>query len=226
MASPACLGLGGNSQDSLLSQRLRLHWGLHASPTSTHAVGSSGKGAPGGASLRGKVALSITPRLRHEDKSPLHYTWPEDLRPFSTGMAEPLRIPIFHIADILGRSTTIATAGPQRNIRRAGVGPEQNRYDPGPRMGIDFTRLPPREGKATPGFLWREAKQRASRSRIPPVVHAHSNASSAPSQARVLYPGDSGIPRGLPDMPPYWEASPTGIPYPNTMATAVAPCSP
>ena len=120
------------------------------------------------------------------------------LRPFGTGMAEPLRTPIFHIADILGWSATIATPGPQRNIRRAGVGPEQDRYDPGPRMGIDFARLPPREGKATPGFLWREAKQRASRRRLPPVVHAHSHASSAPSQARLLYPEASGILRRLP----------------------------
>src|SRR5690349_7003174 len=69
-------------------------------------------------------------------------------------------------------------------------------------MGIDFARLPPREGKATPGFLWREAKQRASSRRLPPVVHTHSHASSAPSQARLFYPGDSGIPGGLPDMPP------------------------
>jgi hypothetical protein len=146
--------------------------------------------------------MGTTPRRRHEDKSPLHHTRPEDLRPFSTGMAEPLRTPILHIADILGRSATIATPGPQCNICRAGVGPEQERYDPGPRMGIDFTRLPPREGKATPGFLWREAKQRASRRRLLPVVRAHSNASSAPSQVRLFYSGDSGIPGGLPDMPP------------------------
>ena len=107
--------------------------------------------------------MATLPRLRHEDKGPLHHSRTEDLRPFGTGMAEPLRTPIFHIADILDWSATIATPGPQRNIRRAGVGPERDRYDPGPRMGIDFARLPPREGKATPGFLWREAKQRASR---------------------------------------------------------------
>jgi hypothetical protein len=142
--------------------------------------------------------MGTTPRLRHEDKGPLHHSRTEDLRPFGTGMAEPLRTPIFHIADILGWSATIATPGPQRNIRRAGVGPEQDRYDPGPRMGIDFARLPPREGKATPGFLWREAKQRASRRRLPPVVRAHSHASSAPSQARLLYPEASGILRRLP----------------------------
>src|ERR1041385_4702620 len=82
-----------------------------------------------GASLRGKVAMGTTPRIRHKDKSPLHHTQPEDLRPFGTGMAEPLRTPIFHIADILSRSATIATPGPQRHIRRAGVGPEQDRYD-------------------------------------------------------------------------------------------------
>ena len=98
--------------------------------------------------------MGTAPRLRYEDKGPLHHTRTEDLRPFGTGMAEPLRAPVFHIAYVLGRSATIAIPGPQRNIRRAGVGPEQDRYDSGPWMGIDFGRLPPREVKAAPGFLW------------------------------------------------------------------------
>jgi len=95
-------------------------------------------------------------------------------------MAEPLRASVFHIADIVGRSATIATPCPQRTIRRAGVGPEQDRDDPGSRMGIDFGRLPPREGKAAPGFLWREAKQWTSRRWPSPVIMVHNTAFLAP----------------------------------------------
>ena len=126
----------------------------YASSTQKPYRGETAKDHWGGASLRGKVAMGTASRPRHEDKGPLHHSRTEGLRPFGTGMAEPLRTPIFHIADILGWSATIATPGPQRNIRRAGVGPEQDRYAPGSWMGIDLARLPPREGKTTPGFLW------------------------------------------------------------------------
>src|SRR5262249_22301013 len=142
-----------------------------------------------------KVPMGTTPRLRHEDKGPLHHTWTDDLRPFGTGMAEPLHVPIFHIADVLGRSATIATPRPQRTIRRAGVGPEQDCYDPGPRMGINFGRLPPREGKAAPGFLWREAKQRTSRRRLLHTHHRIQLCNTTPHRYNTLtldLPGDSG----------------------------------
>src|SRR5215471_5284586 len=159
---------------------IRCRHGLGHTTVDSSAAGSSSTVSQGPrrpspsttrrASLWVTVTMGTTPRLRHEDKGPLHHTWPDELRPFGTGMAEPLRAPVFHIADVLGRSATIATPRPQRTIRRAGVGPEQDCDDPGPRMGIHFGRLPPREGKTAPGFLWREAKQRTSRRRL---LHTH-----------------------------------------------------
>src|SRR5262245_7883716 len=136
------------------------------------------------ASLRVTVTRGPLPRLRHKDKGPLHHTRTGELRPGRTGMAEPLRASVFHIADVVGRSATIATPRPQRTIRRAGVGPEQERDDPGSRMGIDFGRLPPREGKAAPGFLWREVKQWTSRRWPSPVISVHNTAFLAPVQKR------------------------------------------
>ena len=51
--SSACLRLGGNSQDSLLSQHLHLHWSLRARPTGTgtHSVGSLMVGVERGSTL-------------------------------------------------------------------------------------------------------------------------------------------------------------------------------
>src|SRR6266568_7381073 len=46
--SSSCLRLWGNSPHSLVSQRLPLHWGLRAHPTSTRSVGSSMAGAERG----------------------------------------------------------------------------------------------------------------------------------------------------------------------------------
>ncbi len=67
---PACLHLGGNSQDSLLPQRLHQHWGLRARPTSTHAVGSSGEGAPGGHLCGARWPWAPLPGLGTRTKAP------------------------------------------------------------------------------------------------------------------------------------------------------------
>src|SRR5262245_33838808 len=101
-------------------------------------------------------------------------------------MAEPLRTPIFHIAYVLGRSATIATLQPQCTIRRAGVRPEQDRYDPGARMGIGFRGLPPREVKTGPGFRRREAKPRANRCRLPHTHHRIQICNTTPHRYNAI----------------------------------------